>query len=469
MSSTSSTSPTAAAGSSGTPAAPASSVIRLQVFEQQNDGLFASLLRKEFKASPGVSVLEVANVIKNSLPRVAEFLAAGEKVDLHGRLAQEDSWQKLQPGMLVADVFPGVIQAGRVLQVLLTPLAAPRRDGPSAPAPNAVLADDATLKAVSKRIKALARLNHAHLVDHLRRTAPPGALKVLMELEAPPSTGSGKSGGGGGSVQFTLWYQEVKKCVEGALNMYARPGAEQGIDQVVIVQDRHQRFEQFEAAQRASNVPDSGNPVLVMKRWVAIVEEAASTDQRLAVVHYMTLGRRLSMAKELWKRLSKSPEAHQLGLHTEDDFFAFLSVKYTQGYRRKLMQVGLMGDAYPNLALISCCGIGGILENRTGFLKTVKESAAEATFWRRDGLNSMQWQRRTNLVAIEDAAAIKRRKVIDLTESAPNETFQQWQTRSQTVVQTLIAEDEAARNEAAEKAQQQAEVVDKLRDAMNGL
>ena len=461
-----------ASSTNSTAASVALATLRLEVYQEQN-GSLTCLFQKELKVNTGASFSFVANVIKDSLPAFAQFLAAGGKADLCGRLTEKDSWLKLEPNVLVADAFPAVIQAGHVLQVLLTALDAPSGHGvsSSAHAPDSAPADDATLKAAAKRIKALGRLNVDHLLDHLRRTAPPGALKVLTELEAPPSAGSGNSGGGGGgSVQFTLWYQEVKKCVEEALNMYAHPGSVQGVDLTIMVQDRHQRFEQFEASQRASNVPDSVNPVRVMKRWVAMVEEAASTNQRLAMLHYITLGRRLSMAKELWQRLSKSSSAHQLRLHTEDDFFAFLSVKYTRDYRRKLMQVGLMGEAFPNLALISCCGIGDLLKFRNDFLKTVKESTAEGTFWRRDGLGSMQWQRRTNLMSVEDSAGTtKRRKVIDLTEDAPNETYHQWHTRSQTVVQTVIAEEEAARKEAAEKEQQHAEAVDKVRDAMNGL
>ena len=263
--------------------------------------------------------------------------------------------------------------------------------------------------------------------------------------------------------------------------MYAGPGSQNGIEQVVMVQDRNQTFEQFlrihqqlqgngNGNNNNNNNPDVLiNPFDVMKRWVGLVEEAALTNQRLSILHYIVLGRRLSMVRENWKLLKGSPAAGQHNLHTEDDFFAFLSVKFTQDYRRKLMQVALMADVFPNVALISCCGIGEILKHKTDFLKLVKTSPTEATFWRKDVHGSMHWERRTLLVDVQDAAATKRRKMTTVVESAPEEPFRDWQTRTQTLVGTLIAEDKAAEKQADEAAKKQAEEVDKMMDAMNGL
>ena len=240
-----------ASSTNSTAASVALATLRLEVYQEQN-GSLTCLFQKELKVNTGASFSFVANVIKDSLPAFAQFLAAGGKADLCGRLTEKDSWLKLEPNVLVADAFPAVIQAGHVLQVLLTALDAPSGHGvsSSAHAPDSAPADDATLKAAAKRIKALGRLNVDHLLDHLRRTAPPGALKVLTELEAPPTGGSSSGGGGGGSVHFTLWYQEVKKCVEEALKMYARPEAVQGVDLTIMVQGRHQRFEQLHRFRR---------------------------------------------------------------------------------------------------------------------------------------------------------------------------------------------------------------------------
>ena len=440
--------------------------------------------RKELLPVEGATFGQLLDPVVSRNPELAKHVQNGGKFNVQGRATENDPFFDLDPKHEVAATFPEAVRTGTPFHLMLTlsplfpqpqqpppPLNARPATPPApvvAPVPAAVAlvatvspAGKSLLEGAAKNIKALGRLKLEVLMDHLHRTVLAEMLQLLDLLEVPPSFGTGGGGGGGSKPSFTIWYEKVKTDVQDMLKMYQGP-LDLAVELNAMV-DRTQTFAEY-----AQLHQQGGDPMELMKGWIQSAQEAASTNQRLSMLHYIALGHRLEMAHNQWLELKHSGQASALNLHTKEDFLAFLNMKYTVDYCRKLVQVAKMAEVFPNLGLISCCGIGELIQHKTDFLKLLVASPSDATFWRCDPSGSMGWQRRTSLVAYKGSPQ-KRQKIIDLTEDAPNESFQHWQTRSQTTVQSLIAEDEAAGKKEAEVAKSQAEEVEKLMSETGGL
>ena len=128
------------------------------------------------------------------------------------------------------------------------------------------------------------------------------------------------------------------------------------------------------------------------------------------------------------------------GLHTLDDFYKYLGLSHTADYMRKLILVARLGALFPNLTLISCCGIGELIKFQTDFVEMMASAPHEANFWRCTSAGQFDWVRNTTIVAYEGA---KRQKCFDVQESAPDECYEEWIVRAEQSVTEMLAEDAA--------------------------
>ena len=357
------------------------------------------------------------------------------------------------PNARVLEAFPEARQ-GKVVVTLASRsapppppvaqgLVSPRNQNPAQIAPPAAPATnnlDMAAKA-AKNLRSLGRVDEARLAKHLASECSPDFLEDLSQLK--------KLGTGGvkkrtersvstANLEFTQFYNKIKEDVRATIDRFDREG---GTMLVGFIVDPQARFRAF-AAEIASNNHDSVFPML--QRWVKNANEAVLTSQRFAIAGNITLGQRLEEARNEWNNLKGSPEAEQLGVNTLDAFYKYLGLDYTVDYIRKLIQIGVLGRAFPNLAFISCCGIGEIIKFSSQLLEMLNSTTDQAMFWRTDARRSFGWTRRTEIFAGDRESSKKIKFGFNMDVSAPNDSFMGWNEQRLQMFQQLQAENQAA-------------------------
>jgi hypothetical protein len=181
--------------------------------------------------------------------------------------------------------------------------------------------------------------------------------------------------------------------------------------------------------------------------------------QRFVIANCIALGIRLTTAREHFGA-NKADFACQ-GIYTLEDFYHSIGLGYTPDYIRKLIQVGRLGNLFPNLALISCCGIGDIIKFLPEFMEYMKTAPQDAKFWRTTPNGAFGWQRHTRVEGFE---GLKKRRLFDYAEEAPEESFNDWEMRKAEEIGDMLAENAAAAK--ADQEEQEAEEA-MMREAMD--
>lgn len=400
------------------------------------------------------------------LSKSAEF----RNVDRNAFQLRSRDGQNLPPNSRVVDFFPGC-RAGMDISVAVVPSVAPAVAAPSSAVSG--LQKDSASKA-SKNIKAMAKLNEDKLCTFLLENASPETVQDLADLKKPGGGGGQKRNGSGSaavfrSMEWTKLYNAIKTNVQAALERYATG---QPVEEGIIV-DQTLTLEEFASQIQKPEAVGGGNnnsnfhvgliPLTTMSRWVLDADDAVKTCQRFAIANCITLGIRLKQVRDLWDEFKGSPAAASTGIYTLESYYKFLGIDYTVDYVRKLIQMGALGKLFPNLALVSCCGIGDLIKYASDFVRMMQDSPSDAVFWRCGKNRMFAWLRTTSVVAYE---GIKKRKVFDHIEAAPSTTFEDWRKDCTDQMGAMLAEDVAASQTAAARDKEMDELIDEVRAEM---
>jgi hypothetical protein len=372
--------------------------------------------------------------------------------------------QHLPANSRIVDLFPDC-RTGKDISVSVVPLFLPLpRAAAQQQQQSVAVQKDVAVKA-AKNVKAMAKLNEDNLCKFLLEKAASDTVTDLAELKKP-SGGQKRKGGGSAvalrSMEWTKLYNAIKGNVQIALDRYASGLA---VEEGIIV-DQTLSLEDFSAQlQRPDGNNNNNDPVALttMSLWVLDADQAMKACQRLAIANCITLGIRLNEVRSLWDDFKASPIAAESGLYTLEAFYRSLGIEYTVDYVRKLIQMGILGKMFPNLALISCCGIGELMRYSSDFVRMMQGSPSDAVFWRCAKNGMFAWQRTTAIVAYE---GLKKRKVFDHHELAEATTFEDWAAECTENVTAMLAEDEAASRLAAAQDEAMDELIEEIQGEM---
>jgi hypothetical protein len=423
-------------------------------------------------AEVGLDEAMLVEGLKNLiLSKSAEF----RNVDRNAFQLRSRDGQNLPPNGRVVDFFPGC-RAGMDISVAVVPFVAPAVAAPSAVSG---LQKDSASKA-SKNIKAMAKLNEDKLCTFLLENASPETVQDLADLKKPGGGGQKRKGSSGSaavirSMEWTKLYNAIKTNVQMTLERYATgQPVEEGIivDQTLTLEEFASQIQKPEAGGGGgggggNNSNNNFNvgliPLTTMSRWVLDADDAVKTCQRFAIANCITLGIRLKQVRNLWDEFKHSPAAVSTGIYTLESYYKFLGIEYTVDYVRKLIQMGVLGKLFPNLALISCCGIGDLIKYASDFVRMMQDSPSDAVFWRCGKNRMFAWLRTTSVVAYEGT---KKRKVFDHIEAAPSTTFEDWRKECTDQMAAMLAEDVAASQLAAARNKEMDELIEEVQAEM---
>lgn len=326
--------------------------------------------------------------------------------------------------------------------------------GPVAQRPSRDLRDLAVKAA--KTIRAAGRVDEDRMANALMEQLSDRSLEELAEFKKPGGATAKRGGGGGASVgkvdqrqlEWTKFYTAILEDVRAAMDAFERHNGQVVVGLVV---EPTMTVEQFAAE---AHLPSE---FATVQQWVKDADMAVRTCQRFAIANAIVLGSRLSEVRTRWDRLKGAQEAVSRGIHTLDAFYQSLGLGYTVDYIRKLIHIGKLGSVFPNLALISCCGIGEVIKFMPEFMEMMKSSSKDAIFWRCSARGTFGWTRVTSVLAYEGT---KRQKVLDYHEMAPDELHQDWVARGTNTMTNIIAETEAAKELESGEAEQLAQAID---------
>ncbi len=369
--------------------------------------------------------------------------------------------QPLQGQHRIVDCFPGC-RAGKDISVNLVPFefSVPPRHVQQQQVQVGLQKDNA-VKA-GKNIKALAKLNEDKLCTLLFENVSPETLAELAELKKPSGGQKRKGGGSAMSMHAMEWakfYNAIKTNVQMALERYASGGA---VEESVIV-DQMLSLTEFASQVQPAGNDDDPLPLAIMSQWLLHADKAMKTCQRFAIANCITFGIRLKEVRSLWNDFKSSSMANQAGIYTLEAFYQSLGIEYTVDYIRKLIQLGTLGKLFPNLALVSCCGIGDLIKYAPDFVRMMQASPSDAVFWRCAKSGMFGWQRTTAVVAYE---GVKKVKVFEHNERAEATTYEDWSKDCTDSLTTMLAEEEAASRLAVAKEEEMDDLIEELQNEM---
>ncbi len=374
--------------------------------------------------------------------------------------------QYLHGSCRVVDMFPDC-RTGKDISISLVPLvfSFPRAAQPQQQQQQpSAMRKDMAVKAV-KNIKAMAKLNEDNLCRFLLENAAPDTVTDLAEMKKPSAGQNRKGGGSAAAVRSTEWakfYNAIKTNVQVALDRYANG---QEVAEGILV-DQALSLEEFAAqVQQGGNNHNDSMSLTTMGRWVLNADQAMKACQRFAIANCITLGIRLKEVRSVWDDFKGSHMAVATGIHTLEGFYNFLGIEYTVDYVRKLIQMGVLGKLFPNLALISCCGIGEIMKYSSDFIRMMQNSPPDAMFWRCAKNGMFGWHRMTGVTAYEGT---KKRKYFDHLETAEAVIYEDWAKDCTENMTALLAEDEAASRLAAARDAELEEHIEEVQAEMDG-
>lgn len=302
------------------------------------------------------------------------------------------------------------------------------------------LAEDA-----AKVVKALGKLKQDRLVACLMQQCYEETLDNLINIEVPTAEASV---GGSGSRQskaekFAAFYASIKSDVAQTLKKLEEDAGYMNAC-IVVEPMNFSEFCELEVDAVSSDLQR-------MKLFVENAQKAVSDSTRLTIANYIALSKRLREARDLFGTLRGTQQAADLELRNLEDFYRYLNHTYSVDYCRKLISFGIFADCAPNVALVSCCGIGKFLRYLPELLDLARHSPAEMLWWRTVN-GAFDWNRQISLSAFEGPQ--KRQRMASLRQESAQETANEWRDKSVAVfaqVQAEIAAENAVRTAEAQK------------------
>jgi hypothetical protein len=316
--------------------------------------------------------------------------------------------------------------------------------------------------AVAKNIYEAAKMKEEDLVPLLATCSE----NTLRELSLLKFTKGKKNKRGGGKkdnsdLMFTKFYGEILADMNQCMLGYDGDS----MVEVSVFVDPNLSLAAFFAAQQQQQ--KNLSEVELVCEYVRNAEAAVCGARRISIINYITLGRRLEVAFQFFEARKGSPEMKAKGIATWPQFLRFIGETYTADYAKKLRTVSVLADQYPNISLISCCGIGELTLYAKRLLDYLDAFPDEAVLWRQDSQRNFAWNRRTTVImGEENVNKIRCSKFVD---HGKDESYEAWNGRREGVTRQYITRLEEEAEKEADAKEKQSDETQKTKDKMDSI